>query len=517
MLIVLLLVDFGLSFEMDCGYIEKTDRGIQCEFNNIYMESDTDIIVTENNKSMDAVSFRLSELYQVPSDLFRQFKEMKHLDLEMTQLQELFSENFRNANNLLYFMARYNSLTQLREETFVHCKSLKYIILQYNNISIIHPNAFEGLTKLEGLYIDYNPIKTITGSILKPLTNLENFSAAHCRLNTIPNDMFTSNERMSTLNLGNNELEYFNDEQFDNLPHLESIYFNDNKFKKLDLTYCKSTEINVERNQLEEIGLNKWNRLLTAWENPIKNFTLHEHYGVGRTYNLTFDAVNEITFFVNEQCCTRENLETFGVMVQSFGDLSTKGFDIQDWTCQLLKSVGYQSQAGMVVNVVCKHNSASAGNAIPTYVRPAPEVTSAPEVTPAPAEFPTTTRKTSITNIRNVEDSDSEEDDSSFYDRLTTPSHEDMTESTVKPRESMEDLAKPAGDSLFTGINIETLDETRSTTVDPSLYAGDDEDYSTTESYEKKCEKGIIKVVKKKVGEWKDAAVKKWNKWFSYN
>ena len=513
-------MDFGLSFEMDCGYIEKTDRGIQCEFNNIYTDSDTVIVVTESNKSMDAVSFRLSELYQVPSDLFKQFTEMKHLDLELTQLQELFSENFRNANNLLYFMARFNSLTQLREETFVHCKSLKYIILQYNKISTIHPNAFEGLTKLEGLYIDYNPIITITGSLLKPLTNLENFSAAHCKLSIIPNDMFMTNERMATINLGNNELDYFNDEQFDHLPHLESIYFNDNKFKKLDLTYCKSTEINVERNQLEEIGLNKWNRLLTAWENPIKNFTLHEHYGVGRTYNFTFDAVNEITFFVNEQCCTKENLETFGVMVQSFGDLSTKGFEVHDWTCQLLKSVGYQSQAGMVVNVVCKNNSPSANASVnPIYERPVPVTTPAPKETPPPAELPTTTRKTSLTNIRNVEDSDSdEEEDNSFYNKLTTPGqvfYQEFTESTVKPRESMEDLAKPAVDTLFTGINIETLDETRSTTMDPSLYAGDDQDISTTESYEKKCEKGIVKVVKKKVVEWKDAAVKKWNKWFN--
>lgn len=511
-------MDFGVSFEMDCGYIEKTDRGIQCEFNNIYMFPDTEIVVTEQNKSMDAVSFRLSELYQVPSDLFKQFTEMKHLDLELTQLQELFSENFRNANNLLYFMARFNSLTQLREETFVHCKSLKYIILQYNKISTIHPNAFDGLTKLEGLYIDYNPIITITGSILKPLTNLENFSAAHCNISTIPNDLFMTNERMSTLNLGNNELDYFNDEQFDNLPHLESIYFNDNKFKKLDLTYCKSTEINVERNQLEEIGLNKWNRLLTAWQNPIKNFTLHEHYGVGRTYNLTFDAVNEITFFVNEQCCTKENLETFGVMVQSFGDLSTKNFAVNDWTCQLLKSVGYQSQAGMVVNVVCKNNFPSLISS-----NEQPEATTAPETTLAPVQLPATTRKTSSGHINNVEDDFSGEENSeeviSYNNRVvsTTPRqfNQDFTESTVKPRESMEDLAKPAVDGLFTGINIETLDETRSTTVDP-LYAGDNQDMSTTESYEKKCEKGIVKVVKKKVGEWKDKAVKKWNSWFSY-
>ncbi|CAO1390442.1 unnamed protein product [Diamesa serratosioi] len=499
---------------MDCGYIEKTDRGVQCEFNNIYTLPSTEIVVTESNRSMDAVSFRLSELYQVPSDLFLKFKEMKHLDLELTQLQELFSENFRNANNLLYFMARFNALTQLREETFVHCKSLKYIILQYNNISTIHANAFEGLTKLEGLYIDYNPIITITASILKPLTNLENFSAAHCKLKTIPNDMFMTNERIATLNLGNNELDYFNDEQFDNLPNLESIFLNDNKFKKLDLTYCKSTEINIERNQLEEIGLNKWNRLLTAWENPIRNFTIHEHYGVGRTYNFTFNAVNEITFFVNEECCTKENLETFSVMIQSFGDLSTKGFEIDDWTCQLLKSVGYQSKAGMVVNVVCKNNSPTVNaNVVPVYVRPTTEAT--------PAPVPVTTRKPSLSHIRNVEDSESQEEDNInvFEETPTSTSqtiYQDPAESTAKPRESMEDLIKPAVDSLFTGINIETLDETRSTTVNPSLYGGEEQNTTTTDSeYEKKCEKGIVKVVKKKFFQLKDAAVKSWKKLFS--
>lgn len=498
-------MDFGFGFEMDCGYIEKTDRGIQCEFNNIYTNPLTEIIVTENNKSMDAVSFRLSELYQVPSDLFQKFTEMKHLDLELTQLQELFSENFRNANNLLYFMARFNSLTQLRKETFVHCKSLKFIILQYNNISIIHPNAFEGLTKLEGLFMDYNPIITITASILKPLTSLENFSAAYCKLNSIPNDMFITNERMASLNLGNNELDFFNDQQFDNMPHLESIYFNDNKFKKLDLTYCKSTEINVERNQLEEIGLNKWNRLLTAWENPIKNFTLHEHYGVGRTYNFTFDAVNEITFFVNEQCCTKENLESFGVMVQSFGDLATKGFEIDDWTCQLLKSVGYESQAGMVVNVVCKNNFPSVNaNVVPTYVKP--EADSTLEPVRVLSEIPVTTMKSSVSNIRNAEDSTSQEE----YDFI-----DPSTITTMKTRESMEDASKQAEDTLFTGINIETLDEKRSTTVNPSLYNGEDQDISTTESYEEKCEKGLGKVIKKKYFQIKDAVVTKWKNWFS--
>lgn len=478
---------------MECGFIEKTDRGLQCEFNNIFSSNTTELLVTESNRLIDAVSFRQSELYSVPADLFQNFPILKHLDVELTQMKEISAANFRNANELKYFLARFNEIEELESRTFSPCRQLKFIVLQYNMISFIHVEAFEGLVNLEALYLDYNKLKTISSGVLNPLVALVHFSIAYNNLTSVPGNLFAKNEKLETLNMGHNLLTSFNGNQFEFLPNLEHLQLDHNRLSELDLRVCRSTEINVDKNQLEKLELNKWTRFVSAWGNEIKTFILHEHYGTGRHYNFSFTQVKEITFFVNQYCCTLENLENFYLLTQSFGDLGQKNLDVNDWSCKFLKTLQYETPNGLVVNNVCTKLSEDR-----------PIVPPLDEAEPSTTEW----KYTHVPTTR-VE--------SNLRGRINNPedfiiSGEIQSSSTAKPRESMEDTSPSP--NLFDGMNIETLPEKRTTTEVNSYTAYIEEIYPTTdESYEKKCEKGIFKTVKTKVVGWKNKVVRKWNDW----
>lgn len=475
---------------MECGFIEKTDRGLQCEFNNIFTSNTTEVLVTEQNRLIDAVSFRQSELFKVPDDIFQKFPQLKHVDVELTQLKKISGDNFRNANELKYYLARFNEVEELESRSFAPCQQLKFIVLQYNMISYIHPEAFVGLTNLEALYLDYNKLKTISVGVLDPLVALVHFSIAYNNLTSVPGNFFNKNNKLETLNVGHNQLTSFDGNQFESLPNLEHVQIDHNQLRELDLRICKSTEINVDKNQLEKLELNKWTRFVSAWGNPIKTLILHEHYGTGRNYNFSFSQVNQITFFVNQQCCTLENLENFYILTQSFGDLGQKHLDVNDWSCKYLQTLQYETPNGLVVNNVCTKLSEN---------RP---IISSEESVPASTtewSYTSPTRANFGGRIYNPED---------FIE-----SDEIRTTTTFKPRESMEDTS--ASTNIFDGMYIETLPETHTTTELNSFTAYVEEIYpaTTDESYEKKCEKGIFKTVKTKVVGWKNKVVKKWNDW----
>lgn len=464
---------------MECGFVELTDRGLQCEFNNIFTSSSSEVVITESNRSIDAVSFRQSELNSVPADLFVKFPQLKHLDVELTSMKGIDADNFRGASELKYFLARYNAIEELRGEVFMSSPQLKFIVMQHNQIARIDAKAFQGLSNLEALYLDYNQLATLPGRLLEPCTGLLHFSVAYNNLAAVPDDLFMTNEKLETFNLGHNLLTTFNEKQFDVLPNLELVQLDHNKLKALDLRACKSTEINVDKNQLEVIELNKWTRFVSGWGNQVKRFVLHEHYGTGRNYNFSFTQVNEIVFFVNENCCTAENLENFSILTQSFGDLAQKRFDVNDWSCQFLKTVGYQTPQGLVVNNVCTKHSENVNLFASSEEAPTTQFTR--------PIFSRLSTQATLTGIRNPEDSIASEE----------------VETSTKPRESMEDNSPPP--SIFVGLNIETIDP---------FTAKVQEVFPTTEDpYDEKCDKGIYKTVKTKVVGWKDKAVRKWNDW----
>lgn len=474
----------GELVETECGFIERTERGLQCEFNNIYTFDTTDVIIIERNMSIDAVSFRQSELYAVPADIFLKFPQLKHLDVELTQLKVVRPENFLNANQLKYFLARFNEIERLEAETFAAAPLLKFIVLQHNRISSIDATAFYGLNNLEALYLDYNQMVSLPHKMLDFVPNLMHFSVAFNNLTATPDSLFSRTPILETINLGRNRLRVFNDKQFDSLPNLERVQLDHNQLQELDLVACKSTEINVDKNELRRIELGKFTRIVSAWDNPVEELVLHEHYGTGRAYNFSFARVNQIVFFVHELCCTVENLENFYILIQSFGDLNSKGFNVNDWSCTFDKTVGYDTSSGFVTNNVCRkvRNLVNVADTTTTLAPTTPQTT-------------TTTRRPLTTRryIQNIEDT--------------------IFSGEVESREQLENIGS-ARPPLFTSFEIAGMETSGRSRVEASTHEFEaDVVESTTEDYEKKAEKGLWKTIKKNASKLKNNVVRKWNDW----
>lgn len=337
-----------------CKSIEVTDQGVQCKFENVFATSLTNLVVNEENFSVETVSFENSRLHEIPNDIFRKFQNLKYLDVDSTGLQKITKENFANCKNFKYLLARKNEIYQLYENTFTNCLLVKIVILDDNRISFVDLNAFAGLRNLKGLSLSGNRLTSLMENVFKPLINLEILRLDSNKFNSIPDDLFKFNDRLKVLKLSNNNLTEFNDKIFNKMPFLEEFSIANNNLTELDLTYCRSTEIDVMNNQLIDVALNKWNERFYGQGNPIQNLTLHEHYGTLRVYNMSFEKVHTITLFVSEKCCPKRHLQKFTDMIQNFGDLKRKGFNARQWRCKILKTLGYRVKSGMIINVECR-------------------------------------------------------------------------------------------------------------------------------------------------------------------
>lgn len=443
--------------ETKCDLITITERGLSCEFNNILAPELTRINIVERNTSIDCVSFRQSEIHMLPQDVFEKFLYLKYIDVELSQLKVIEADNFGNAKELKYFLARFNGISSLESETFLQAPKLKFILLQFNQISYIHPQTFKGLDVLEVLYLDDNRITTLSEYTLHYLPNLLHFSMSFNSLTRIPNELFMKTTRLETLNLGHNMLQHFNDTQFNYLPNLERVHLDHNNLMKLDLVGCKSSEIKVDENNLEVIELNKWTKKISARGNPVKKLILHEHYGAGRYYNFSFKEVSEIIFFVHEHCCNAENLENFELLTQAFGDLSQKDLKIDEWICVFLKSVGYETSNGFVINNVCtKMNGMPPTRIVSSFTGKINEVLS------------------------------------------NNDSQSNLT-ATLRSNGAIFDKTKFDYDS--------TIKDFEQANVEEIIVA------NTTESYETTAKKGLWKTIKNKASGLKESVVRKWENW----
>jgi len=471
---------------IECNFIETSERGLRCVFKDVLTFQSTHINVVDRNISVEAVTFHQSELFSVPSDIFLKFPQLRHLDVEQTQLKVIKSDNFYNASHLKYFLAKFNEISKLESETFSSCPQLRYIVLQHNRINDIHPRAFYGLNHLEILYLDYNRVIVLPSNLLDYLPNLMHFSMTYNNLSSIPDNLFMNNEKLETLNLGHNLLTSFDDEQFASLRHLEHVQLAFNNLSELDLSACKSIEINVDNNNLREIQLNKWTKIVSAWENPVKKLVLHEHYGTGRTYNFSFNDVSEIVFFVHEQCCSLENLENFYILTLSFGDLSEKNLNTNEWNCKFRKTIGYESDKGYITNNVCvKDQIANLSTKSRTNV-----------LETSTSESHTSTESIKVTSESQIASFSTTE----LYKVTSTSS----IETTISPESSEQSTE-----------NDEQV--TSSTTQEPYInsdeFSANIDEFTTGESSETTTEKGVWKTLKKKVGGLKSSVVNKWNSW----
>lgn len=343
--------------EHECDRIEDSEQGKLCAFENIRIVNDSTVfhISKASSQEVEAAQFRNSTLSRVPMELFRVFPRLKHIDVDATGLKELNLADFVNANELQYFLASFNQIERISARTFAACEKLEYIVMSHNSITQIEERAFDGLVSLEAIFLDNNQLTSLPENLLNSAFNLQFLSISNNKLTQLPDELLINCEKLLALNYANNLLTSFNEKQFEKLQKLEHLRLDHNRLNALNLSSCRSVEVIIDNNKLQQLELHSSTRYVSAIGNPLKRIILHEHYG-SRHYNFSFDLVNEIVFFVAEHCCTAESLENFQDLIHSFGDLAKKNLTaVHDWQCKLEQTVAYWNEANeRVINDVCK-------------------------------------------------------------------------------------------------------------------------------------------------------------------
>lgn len=148
-------------------------------------------------------------------------------------------------------------IVEIADHTFRDFKNLESIILTDNSITLIQEATFDWKDndKLKTIQLGNNNIEEIHPNALKTLINLEWINLRLNNLREIPEELFQENTRLVLLDMSHNHIEQIYPKTFSRLPQLESV----------NLTYNRLVEVDVNLfavpNQLQKLWLSN-NRLV---------------------------------------------------------------------------------------------------------------------------------------------------------------------------------------------------------------------------------------------------------------
>lgn len=150
------------------------------------------------------MSFVESTVTVLPTDFFKNVKNLNKILLDFVGLTELKKQDFDGADKLVGFYARGNLLKCVTDSVFQGAKNLQNISLSSNLIDHVDPNAFQGLEKLEYLDLSNNLVTEI--SFLKKIGSLKFLYLSFNGLRVLGDDAFQFNPKLEIIEINYNRI-----------------------------------------------------------------------------------------------------------------------------------------------------------------------------------------------------------------------------------------------------------------------------------------------------------------------
>ena len=109
----------------------------------------------DNLKSVKIIRSRLKS---VPSELFRDTKNLFDIDLSMNQIQDLPSSIFHNIHNLKSVQLKKNQIKAIDDAHFSKASKLAFLDMSNNKLTNLSKKAFANLNNIEKLDLSNNQI-----------------------------------------------------------------------------------------------------------------------------------------------------------------------------------------------------------------------------------------------------------------------------------------------------------------------------------------------------------------------
>lgn len=148
------------------------------------------------------LTFFESNITVLPTDFFKNVKNLTTIYLDFVGLTELKKENFDGAEKLTDFYARGNLVKCLNESVFQGAKNLVNISVSSNQIDHVDQNAFQGLEKLELLDVSKNLITEI--AFVAKIGSLKYLYINFNQMKVLPDNVFAFNQKLEIVEINYN-------------------------------------------------------------------------------------------------------------------------------------------------------------------------------------------------------------------------------------------------------------------------------------------------------------------------
>lgn len=200
-----------------------------------------------NDDNVKTLMFIDTDTTNLPSQLFRQFKNIRYLQFSGNKALKKFGalvlKDAKNVDSLLYTNG---ALKALNFKAFSGAKKLENLNLLSNEIDEVHQGAFRELDSLKFLNLQNNKIRLLPKNVFDPLIDLQNLDLSNNKIESLDGDLLSRNTVLELLDLSGNQINSIGNNLFKNLRVLSRIRLTGNICANQDFSAIKKNKVNTE-------------------------------------------------------------------------------------------------------------------------------------------------------------------------------------------------------------------------------------------------------------------------------
>lgn len=211
-----------------------------------------DLLLFDEEAQMIDLNLSENKLSVLPTDMFRNLRDLKTLNMSDNQLEEIPPEAFEHLESLTVLDLSHNVLSSMTEALFSKIKGLEFLNVRNNKLKELDP-AVQSLANLTWLDASHNAIESLD-NVSFATSELKHLDLSFNGIVSLGEDNLVRLTKLVTLNLNNNRLVYLSPHE---LPvSVSSLNAGYNMIAVIPETLINLRILNVEYNKISVLDGN---------------------------------------------------------------------------------------------------------------------------------------------------------------------------------------------------------------------------------------------------------------------
>ncbi|CAK1546169.1 unnamed protein product [Leptosia nina] len=212
---------------------------------------------TSLRDSLASLSIISGKLKRIPQESFSQLHNIETLDLQLNEINEIHANTFQNLK-LNKINLKGNKIENISENAFHYLEeTLTELDITENFLYIFPLKPLENLRKLSSLRLAWNKIESIPNNLNVTIERLYSLDLSSNVLTRIEKNWLNCVPNIKTLTVFSNQIKHIDDEAFYSLRNLETIDLSRNKLNNRINHIGKETFDNLIKMKILDLSYNE--------------------------------------------------------------------------------------------------------------------------------------------------------------------------------------------------------------------------------------------------------------------